>query len=263
MQMTLGFLGCGQMGGALLEGWLGQGLVTADAVRIADPATGPAWSARLGVASVGTQAMLDDADVVLLAVKPQVLAEVVAPLRFRPDQLVVSVVAGLSLSRVQGLCSPARVVRVMPNVACQVRAGATLLLTAGAAAEDVRQVAALFEAVGHVERLADERLFHAGTSVSGSGPAWIFMAMEALADGAVAAGLPRAAALRLAAHTVAGAGALAVAERAHPGELKDRVTSPGGTTIQGLRALEAGGYRAALIEAVLAATERSMALEAL
>ena len=172
-------------------------VIAADAVRIADPATGPAWSARLGVASVGTQAMLDDADVVLLAVKPQVLAEVVAPLRFRPDQLVVSVVAGLSLSRVQGLCSPARVVRVMPNVACQVRAGATLLLTAGAAAEDVRQVAALFEAVGHVERLADERLFHAGTSVSGSGPAWIFMAMEALADGAVAAGLPRAAALRM------------------------------------------------------------------
>ena len=263
MQSTVGFLGCGQMGGALLEGWLALGTLAPAQVIVADPATGPGLAERHGLEAADGQAMLDRAEVVLLAVKPQILARVTAPLRFREDQLVVSVVAGLSAGRVGALCSPARVVRVMPNVACRVQAGATLLLTAGAEAADLAQVEALFSAVGHVEPLADEAWFHAGTSVSGSGPAWLFMAMEALADGAVAAGLPRGAALRLAAHTVAGAGALAAADPAHPGALKDRVTSPGGTTIQGVRALEAGGYRAALIEAVLAATIRSRALEAL
>lgn len=261
MAGVLGVIGCGQMGTALLRGWLASGIVSPSAVRVTDPSTGAATAARLGVVATGAAELVDQADVILLAVKPHLVDVVTRGLPFRADQLVVSIAAGLSSERLAAACAPARVVRTMPNVASAVGAGMTLVLEAGAASSDVDLTCRLMRAVGQVERLASEAWFHPGTGVSGCGPAFLFLAMEALADAGVAEGLPRALAERIAAATVWGAGALAVAEGGSAAVLKDRVTSPGGATIQGVRTLESHGYRSALIEAVVAATARARALE--
>ncbi len=252
----LGFLGCGHMGQALLAGWLKAGRVRADQVTIADKYPAEETAQRFGVRASDNQSMVDRCDVVLLAVKPQHVAGVLGPLRFRSDQLIVSIAAGVSRARIVEAASPATVVRTMPNITARVGAGVSLV----SAGPDSDFVHALFGGVGHAEVLADEDWFHAATALVGSGPAYLFVAIEALADGAVAAGLPRALALRLAAHTVRGSGALA-AEGEHPAVLKDQVASPGGTTIAALGVLESRGYRSALMDAVIAATKRSRELE--
>lgn len=257
---TLGIIGCGQLGSALLGGWLAAGVVAAPRVWVADPHSAADIAHRHGVHAATPAEVVAQADVILLAVKPHIVREALVGLPFRSDQVVISVAAGVTQAALVALCSPATVVRTMPNVACRVGAGATLVLGTSPPAA-VALARALFEAVGHVEVVDREALFHVGTALVGSGPAFLFVAMEALADGAVAAGMPRAQALRLAAQVVAGAGTLAASEGIHPAVLKDAVASPGGTTIQGLRALERGGYRAALLEAVLAATARSLELE--
>ena len=255
----LGFIGCGALGQALLGGWLEAGAVKADTVRVFDPGCGADVAARFGVQTAAAEAVLADCEVVVLAVKPHLIRVATESLTFRPEQIVISVCAGVQRATLVAALAPARVVRVMPNIAARLRASATLVHGAGEAA-DVQRVAGLFDALGHAEVLDSEDLFHVGTALVGSGPAFLFVALEALADGAVAAGMPRAKALTLAAHTMAGAAALAQ-DGGHPATLKDAVASPGGTTIQGLRALEAGGMRSALIEAIWAATARSKALE--
>ena len=255
----LGFIGCGALGQALLAGWIDAGAVDAGDVRVFDPAIGAQVAARFGVIAASAEAVVAGCDVVVLAVKPHLIRVATEALTFRADQIVVSVCAGVQRATLLAALTPARVVRVMPNIAAGLGASATLVHGAGEAA-DVARIAALFDSVGHAEILDAEDLFHVGTALVGSGPAFLFVALEALADGAVAAGMPRAKALALAAHTMAGAAALAQ-DGAHPATLKDRVASPGGTTIQGLRALEAGGLRSALIEAIWAATARSKALE--
>jgi pyrroline-5-carboxylate reductase len=260
MRDTLGFIGCGNLGQALLHGWLQAEAVEPDAVFVADPVAAQTVAAQSGAhASTGAQ-VVERAHIIVLAVKPHQIRTATTGLPFRADQLVISVCAGVPQAAVQAAVAPARVVRVMPNIASRFGAGATLILGGATDADDVERVVQLFNCLGHAEVLANEQLFHVGTALVGSGPAFLFVALEALADGAVAAGLPRNQALRLAAQTMAGAARLAQ-DDAHPATLKDAVASPGGTTIQGLRALEAGGMRSALIEAIWAATARSQALE--
>lgn len=258
MQRTFGFLGCGRMGGALLDGWLDAGAMAAGAVTVADPHTGTALADARGV-KAGDREAAAKADVVVLAVKPHYLDAALSGLSFSADQLVISVMAGVPRATIAEKVAPARVVRTMPNLGARIGVGVALVLGQGEPG-DVQAVADLFGAVGHAEVVADEALFHAGTALVGSGPAYLFVAMQAMADGAVAGGMPREAARRLAAATVRAAGALAGEPGAHPEALKDAVASPGGTTIAALGILERSGFRGALFDAVRAAAERSREL---
>ncbi len=255
--MAIGFIGCGKMSGALLRAWLDAGVADPGSVWIYDPGDPEIHGCRrVGAA----QEVVDAAELVVLGVKPQYLAAALDGLRFTPEHIVVSLLAGTPAAEVRRRVAPARVVRVMPNILVSVGGGAALVLAHPEEAVTAR-VQGLLTSVAHTEIVHDERLFHAGTALVGSAPAALFVAIEALADGAVAAGMPRDQALRMAASVVAGSGLLVLADERHPAALKDSVASPGGTTIQALRALEAGGFRAALIEAMLAAARRSEELE--
>lgn len=209
-----------------------------------------------GVAAAG-------ADVVLLAVKPQIMDKVLQEIaaQVNPAALIISVAAGVSLQLLEAHLKPGtRVCRAMPNTPAVVGAGATAIALGRHATDaDAVVVKAIFEAVGFVTQV-DESLLDAVTGLSGSGPAYVFMIIEALADAGVKVGLPRYKALALAAQTVLGSAKLLLETGQHPGVLKDQVTSPGGTAIAGLHTLEAGGLRTTLINAVVTATERSREL---
>ncbi|MFQ5895963.1 MAG: pyrroline-5-carboxylate reductase, partial [Nitrospinota bacterium] len=202
-------------------------------------------------------------DVVLLAVKPQQMAEALAGLKpaVNSEQLLVTIAAGVPSSFILGhLGDSYRLVRVMPNTPALVGRGAAAVARTGCATEaDERLVVEMFSSVGRVV-VVKEELMDAVTGLSGSGPAYAFMVLEALADGGVKMGLPRDVALTLAAQTVAGAAEMVLQTGQHPGALKDMVASPGGTTIAGLHALEAAGVRGAMMAAVEAATLRSAEL---
>jgi len=265
----IGFLGAGAMGEALAGGLVAAG-VAPERLHAADPDA----SQRERIArSHGIEATADNAsvvrasDVVVVAVKPAVVSRMLVALRKEaPDALAaplwISIAAGVSLSRLAADLPPgARIVRAMPNTPALVREGAIAYAANASATEADRAAAqALFESVGLAWEAPDESLLDAVTGLSGSGPAYVFVFLEALADAGVRAGLPREAAHRLACQTVLGAAKLALQSGLHPGQLKDRVTSPGGTTIAGLARLEAGGFRAAVLEAVEAATRRSKEL---
>ena len=267
--LKIGFLGAGAMGEALAGGLLAAG-VPRERVRAADPdpARRVAVERALGIAAGDDNgALVRASDVVVLAVKPAMVAQVLGALRkelgaelARP--LWISIAAGVSLAKLAAeLPTGARTVRAMPNTPALVRAGATAFAAGPAAtAADRAAAQALFESVGLAWEAPDEGLLDAVTGLSGSGPAYVFVFLEALADAGVRAGLPREAAHRLACQTVLGSARLALESGLHPGQLKDRVTSPGGTTIAGLARLEAGGLRAAVHEAVEAATRRSREL---
>ena len=269
LSQRIGFLGAGAMGEALAGGLVAAGVPRAN-VRMADPdpARLAAVEQALGVATSGDNAAVVGAsDVVVVAVKPglvgRVLDAVVAELgegSVRP--LWVSIAAGVSIARLEAaLPRGARVVRAMPNTPALVREGATAYAAnAAATARDRATAQALFESAGLAWEAPDEASLDAVTGLSGSGPAYVFVLLEALADAGVRVGLPRDAAQRLAIQTVLGAALLARETGVHPAALKDRVTSPGGTTIAGLARLEAAGFRAALIDAVEAATRRSKEL---
>jgi pyrroline-5-carboxylate reductase len=202
------------------------------------------------------------ADVVFLAVKPQYVAEAAPEARGAVDEakLVVSIVAGVTLAKLAQQFGTGRLVRVMPNTPCLVgEAAAAYCLGEGASPDDGQLVKDLLSAVG-VAIQVEERLLDAVTGLSGSGPAYAFVMIEALADGGVRMGLPRDVALTLAAQTLLGAAKMVLHTHEHPAMLKDRVASPGGTTIAGLQALEERAVRGALIAAVEAATRRSMEL---
>lgn len=268
--LRIGFLGAGAMGEALAGGLLAAGVPPAR-VRAAEPvaARREQVSRSLGI-EVGDDnaALVRASDVVVLAVKPAVVSPVLRALLEEiggdaaAQPLWVSIAAGLSLTRLANdLPAGARIVRAMPNTPALVRAGATAFAAnADATAADRATALALFESVGFAWQAPDEGLLDAVTGVSGSGPAYVFVFLEALADAGVRAGLPRDVAHRLACQTTFGAAKLALESGLHPGQLKDRVTSPGGTTIAGLARLEAGGLRAALHDAVEAATRRSREL---
>jgi pyrroline-5-carboxylate reductase len=215
-----------------------------------------------GVAVTGeNERAIDDGQIVVLAVKPDQVDPVcrahAATLRQR---LLISVAAGVSLRQLIDATGAKRVVRVMPNTPCLVGAGASAFCRAGDTTDaDVAAVQTMLAAVGDAVEVP-EKLMDAVTGLSGSGPAYVFLIIEALADGGVAAGLPRAVALRLAAQTVQGAAKMVADTGEHPGALKDAVASPGGTTIAGLAVLEENAVRGALIAAVGAAARRSREL---
>jgi pyrroline-5-carboxylate reductase len=263
----VGFIGCGAMAQALAGGLLAAGLETGRLMG-ADPvqAQRDQWTRTLGVEAVeDAESLLEQCDVVVLCVKPGIVPAVLAgvadaPRATRP--LWVSIAAGVSHARIAGaLPAGARIVRTMPNTPALVGAGATALFAGpGVESDELAAAEALFGAVGLTWICPDETLLDAVTGLSGSGPAYVFVILEALGDAGVRQGLPRDAAYRLAFQTVFGAAKLALESGLHPGALKDQVTSPGGTTIAGLERLEAGGVRAALHEAVAAATRRSREL---
>ncbi len=264
--MKIGFLGAGQMARALASGFAQAGLCApADLLGTArTPATLAEWQRRTGGGVRASNAdLVADTEVVFLAVKPQLLPAVmqeIAP-ALTDRHLLVSVAAGVTLRTLAaGLGPTRRIVRTMPNTPCLVGAGATGVAGGAAATRaDLDLTLKLFGAVGLALEVA-EPLLDAVTGVSGSGPAYFFLAIEALADGGVRAGLPRAAALQLAAQTALGAGKMALDTGLHPGVLKDQVASPAGTTIAGIAALERAGLRHAFLEAVAASTARAREL---
>ncbi len=262
----IGFIGAGAMAEALAGGLLAAGH-PATALRASDPdpARRKRFEEELGVAAVAdNRELARESDLVVLAVKPQQLAAALAEIG--PGEatgpLWVSIAAGIPLAGLAELLSAeARIVRAMPNTPALVRAGATAFAAnPHASAADRAAARALFESVGVSWEAPAEDLLDAVTGLSGSGPAYVFVFLEALGDAGVRMGLPREAAYRLAFQTVLGAARLAIESGRHPASLKDQVTSPGGTTIAGLERLEAGGLRAAVHEAVAAATARSREL---
>jgi pyrroline-5-carboxylate reductase len=259
----IAIIGCGNMGEALLAGLLADGLATPADLWVTDvvPERLTALRTRYGIRTGHDNAEAASwADVVVLAVKPQAMDMVLDGLKDRvPERtLLISIAAGIPLARIAARLGGVRkLVRVMPNTPALVRAGASAVGVSLSGSSDERALAIrLFEAVGTVVTV-EERLMDAVTGLSGSGPGYVFQIIEALADGGVKMGLPRETALTLAAHTVLGAAKLLIETGDHPGQLKDKVASPGGTTMTGLHVLEAGGVRAALIAAVEAAAKRS------
>ena len=257
------------MGGALLAGWLAQGL-PGSAIKVVEPQTGGLSMADLserGVAVVGSADELDPRiipDVILFAVKPQALDGIVpAYRRFCKNAVFLSVAAGRTIGSLQALLGQgAAIVRCMPNTPAAVRRGVTVACANAGASGDQRALCTrLLEAVGEVVWIEDENLMDAVTAVSGSGPAYLFLFTEELAAAGVAAGLPRDLAERLARLTVAGAGALLAVSRLSPRQLRENVTSPGGTTEAALKILmEPGGLSKLMTTAVRAAAERSRGL---
>ncbi|MEA5442902.1 pyrroline-5-carboxylate reductase [Cyanobium gracile] len=266
---TFGVVGLGRMARALLLPLLDSGLVERSAVRaaVATEASAQTLAGELGLQVSTDAARAWSAPVVLLAVKPQQI-EAVAPAAAQAlsaaapahEPLLISVLAGVPLWRLQALFPGRACVRAVPNTPALVRSGLTGLSWGEGVGEARRgEVRQLFAQVGEVLELPEPQLdpFLALTS---SGPAFLALVAESMADGAVAAGLPRPLASHLAHRTMAGTAALLQGQELHPGELKDMVTSPAGTTAAGLRELERAGLRSALIEAVLAAAERSRQL---
>ncbi len=268
-ELRVGFVGGGAMAEALVAGLAAAG-VAASRMRASDPvaARRDQLAKRFGIAVTASNAdVVAASDLVVLAVKPALVAAVLDEIAAanpaaaaRP--LWLSIAAGVPLSRLSAaLPAGARVVRAMPNTPALVRAGATALAAGDScSAEDRALARALCETVGSVWEAPSEALLDAVTGLSGSGPAYVFVFLEALSDAGVRVGLPREAASMLAIQTVLGSARLALETGRHPAQLKDQVTSPGGTTIAGLERLEAGGLRAAVYEAVAAATARSRQL---
>jgi len=260
--MNLGLIGCGKMASALLGGVLKAGVCAPAQVWASDcyQAAATQLAAATGIHALQTNEEVAGAsEVLLLCVKPQDALPVMASLRpLLAGKLVVSIAAGVSLAALQGAAGPeVRVVRVMPNTPALVHhAASAYALGSAATPADASVVERLFGAVG-VVCCVKEGLLDAVTGLSGSGPAYGFLFIEALADGGVLMGLPRDMALRLAAQTLSGAAEMVLQTGQHPAVLRDQVASPGGTTIAGVEALELGGVRAGIIQAVRAAAERS------
>lgn len=266
VKLSIGFVGAGQMARALAAGFVRAGLVAADQIGASDPYE----SARQGFAQQvpgahifeTNQQVAEAAELLFLAVKPQQMQTVLEELKpvVNRRHLIVSIAAGVPLARIASQLSEPRLMRVMPNTPCLVGESASgYSQGAGATDEDCRRVGELLSAVGKAY-LLDEKLLDAVTGLAGSGPAFVYLMIEALSDGGVRMGLPREVATALATQTVRGAAGMVLTTGEHPAVLKDRVTSPGGTTIAGLQALEAGAVRAALISAVQEATKRSIEL---
>ena len=262
----VGFIGGGNMGEALIKGLLAASLVPADAVHASDVRI---ERLRTLAQQYGVQlrednaALVRDVDIVILAVKPQIMASVarqIAPAVTR-KKLLISIAAGVSTATIRAaLGKDARLIRVMPNTPALVLEGVTAIAKAeGLEPGDLDTAGQIFSAVGRVVTL-DEDLMDAVTGLSGSGPAYVALVVESLADGGVKMGLDRVTAMTLATQTVLGAARLLLETGMHPGALKDMVSSPGGTTIAGIAALEEGGIRHDLIRAVERATQRSREL---
>jgi pyrroline-5-carboxylate reductase len=265
-KLTIGFLGAGKMATALANGFISAGLVSCKQIMASDPSPAARSAFAKATGSRVTESNSEVAKfgtVLVLAVKPDNVNPVLAEIRdhFGDDHLLISIAAGVTLARLEAGLSPnARLIRVMPNTPALLGASASAFAPGkGARPADADLAQKLLSAVGIALPLK-ESLLDAVTGLSGSGPAYVYLVIEALSDGGVAAGLPRDVATRLAAQTVLGSARMVLETGLHPGALKDMVASPGGTTIEGLHELEKGKLRATLISAVRAATEKSRKL---
>jgi len=269
--LRVGIVGGGQMGSALVKGMLRARLTTHERIVVADvlEAARERLQKETGVRTTDRAAeALTGADIVILAVKPQAMAQALAPLagKVAAKQTVLSIMAGVTTRRIEeqlaGKGKRVHVVRAMPNTPALIgECMAAICPGAEATDRDMDRAERVLSAVGKVVRV-DEKHMDAVTGLSGSGPGYVYTVIEALADGGVKVGLPKPLALTLAAQTVVGAAKMVIETGAHPAVLRDQVTSPGGTTIAGLHAMEASGLRNALMSGVEAAAKRSKELGA-
>jgi pyrroline-5-carboxylate reductase len=265
-QIKIGFLGAGKMATALAKGFTKAGIAQPEDMIASDvmPGARESFAKEVGCATTAwNPEVLKSANVLILAVKPDQVNPLLNEVRgqFSSDHVLISIAAGVTIARLEnGLATGSRVVRVMPNTPALVGACASgYALGKNASAEDGQLTQRLFSSVG-VAYQVKELLLDAVTGLSGSGPAYAFLIIEALSDGGVAAGLPRDVATKLAAQTLLGSAKMVLETGYHPGALKDMVTSPGGTTIEGIHELELGGVRGALMNAVRAAADKSKKL---
>ena len=263
----IGFLGSGNMAEAIINGLIKSGRVKKTEISVSDKSIERLNVVVEGYGVEGFSKNFEVArrsDIIILAVKPNMIGPVLEEIRdeIGPDKLVVSIAAGITIQKLAScLNKEARIVRVMPNTPALVLAGVSVICPElSVSEEETGSVVAIFEAVGKSLILADESLMDGVTGLSGSGPAFVYTFIEALSDAGVKVGLPRDTATLLATQTVYGAAKTVEEEKRHPAELRDMVTSPGGTTIAGMGQLEEKGFRAAVIAAVEAATKRSKEL---
>lgn len=253
-------IGCGAMGSAILSGCLAKGLWKKEEV-IIKGRTGESSEEKaraFGVSAYTGEEEITNASLVLLAVKPQILPAVLKDIQPLNPKRVVSIAAGVTLATLERELSPdTEVIRVMPNTPLSVGLGMTAI-SAGkqASPEFLKEVKEIFSALGDIAVVSERQLDELG-ALSGAGPGYAFVMIDALADGGVRVGLPRDVAIHAAAMALMGAAKMVLATGKHPAELRDQVTSPGGTTIAGIHAMEEGGVRAALMNAVKAALDKS------
>lgn len=263
--MKIGFIGGGAMGEALIKGILAHGGVGKDEVFVSEfsPERCEYLKDTYGVTAIkGPETFLDKIDVLFLAVKPQVADSAIAAFntKVKKETVIVSIIAGFTIAQLEDYFPVQPVVRVMPNTPLMVGEGmAAIALGRNSTDAEGKIVQNLFLACGRAI-MVKENILDAVTGLSGSGPAYAFLVIDALADGGVAAGLPRQEAIMLAAQTMLGSAKMVLETGKHPDVLRDQVTSPAGTTIAGVRVLEQQGVRGAFIDAVIAATEKSASM---
>ncbi|XP_070209526.1 pyrroline-5-carboxylate reductase 3-like isoform X1 [Littorina saxatilis] len=261
----VGFIGAGKMALALSSGFVRSGLVRPNNIFISDPSAQVRDEFKeLGVnIAESNQEVVSRSQLIVVSVKPNVVKPVLQEVAsvVSKDNIVVSIAAGIKLATIEELLpSGTRVIRVMPNTPCLVQAGAAVVAPGTSAdPRDSELVVELLRSVGVCEQ-GSEKLLDAVTGLSGSGPAYAFAAIEAMADGGVKMGLPRDLSIKLAAQTMLGAAKMVIETGKHPGQLKDEVCSPAGTTIAAVHCLERNGFRAALMDAVECATLRAREL---
>ncbi|MBW1678917.1 MAG: pyrroline-5-carboxylate reductase [Deltaproteobacteria bacterium] len=265
-ERKLCFIGGGNMAEAMIKGLLKKKTIVPEQIAISEPREDRAQflSNKYQVQVVpDNHSAIQRGEIIVLAVKPQVMREVLQEISnvVTADQLIISIAAGIPTSFIAShLGKDRRIIRAMPNTPAQIGEGAVALCGGGSSTQsDLQFAQKLFDAIGTTV-IIQETYMDAVTGLSGSGPAYIFLIIEALTDGGVKMGLPRDIAQALLLQTLIGSGRMVLETGNHPGQLKDLVTSPGGTTIAGLHVLEEKGIRAALINAVVAATERSREL---
>lgn len=263
----IAFVGGGAMAEAIIKGILGGGLLAASDIFVGNRTQKRCdyLNEKYGVnAMTDNKAAVSEADLVIFAVKPQVApvaltAELVAAMK--PNAWVLSIMGSVSIAQLHDYAPGYPVIRTMPNTPLAVGAGMTAICCDEAVTEAMRaDAAAIFSSCGEIE-FVDEKAIEAITAISGCGPGYCFVIIDALADAGVRAGLPRALAIKLAAQTMAGSGKLCIESGLHPAQLRDQVTSPGGTTIAGIHALENHGVRGAFYDAVMAVLARSQELQ--
>jgi pyrroline-5-carboxylate reductase len=260
---NIGLVGAGNMGSALVVGLIRSGRATGDTVRVFDPDAARTLHLQseygIEVVESVSETVLDDTEILVLAVKPQVMAEVLNAVKSKIHDrpIVLSIAAGITTDFIlSGLHAGARVIRAMPNAPAMLGQGATALCKAGAADDrDLEEALEIFASVG-VAVAVEEKMMNVVTALSASGPGYLFAIMEALTDGAVRMGMDRGTARELAVTMVKGSAAMAEAENVPFSELKDRITSPGGTTMAGLQVLERAGLRGTIMDVIEAATKR-------
>ncbi|HDR2787764.1 TPA: pyrroline-5-carboxylate reductase [Enterobacter asburiae] len=263
MEKKIGFIGCGNMGKAILGGLIASGQVLPGQIWVYTPSPDKVAALRdeYGInAAESAQEVAQVADIVFGAVKPNIMIKVLSEITssLNKETLVVSIAAGVTLDQLaRALGHDRKIVRAMPNTPSLVNAGMTSVTpNALVTTEDTADVLNIFRCFGEAEVIA-ETMIHPVVGVSGSAPAYVFMFIEAMADSAVLGGMPRAQAYKFAAQAVMGSAKMVLETGKHPGELKDMVCSPGGTTIEAVRVLEERGFRAAVIEAMAKCMEKS------